>query len=82
MLLFDNLNIILPSHNPTLHAHTKDIELTIHFVYEHVISKYMKIQHVHFANTLTKSLGTTALQEFCTKLKAIVLTPHNLVEEY
>ena len=75
-LLCDNLTTILLYHNLILHNRTKHIELNIHFVFEQVIAKRMKNQHVpssfQVADTLTKPLDTIAFQELRTKLKFII----------
>lgn len=45
-LLCDNMSLVIVSHNPILHAHTKHIELDIHFIHEHVMTDKLQIQHV------------------------------------
>ncbi|MCI12906.1 retrovirus-related Pol polyprotein from transposon TNT 1-94, partial [Trifolium medium] len=46
VLLCDNVSAVLISHNPVLHARTKDLELDIHFVREKVVAKTLNVQHV------------------------------------
>lgn len=60
LLLCDNPNEVLLSHNLVLHARTRHLELDIHFVREKVASKKLLVQHVpsssQIAYALTKSL--------------------------
>lgn len=78
-LLCDNLSAMLLSHNHILHARTKHVELDIHFIYERIITKKLKIQHVpsnvQVADTLTKPLGTSTFHELQTKLKVASFKP-------
>lgn len=41
-----NLNIVVLSHNPALHAKTKHMELDIFFLREKVINKTLVVKHI------------------------------------
>lgn len=78
-LLCDNLNVVMLSHNPILHARTKHTELDIHFVQEKVAAKQLLIQHIsthaEIADVLTKLLSTTLFSDFRTKIKVHSQSP-------
>lgn len=63
VLYFDNSSAIALAHNPVLHAHTKHMELDIHFVREKVVSQALHVEHVsaahQIADVLTKPLSST-----------------------
>lgn len=79
MLLWDNLNAVILSHNPMLHAHTKYIELDIHFFNERFVAPRLQIQHVstheQIIDILTKPLSTNLFTSFRDKLKVASLKP-------
>ncbi|CAI8599637.1 unnamed protein product [Vicia faba] len=78
-LFCHNVSVVFLSHNPVLHAHTKHVELNIHFVRERVVARQLQVKHIsahaQIADTLTKPLGTRTFQLFCGKLKVICLNP-------
>lgn len=78
-LLFDNLNKVMLSHNPILHAHTKHIELDIQFVRKSVVAQRLQIHHVpphaQISNILTKSLPTNIFSSFRGNLKVASFKP-------
>ena len=46
MLWCDNQSSIALPNNPMFHAHTKYIELNVHFIREKVLNRQLSIQHV------------------------------------
>src|ERR1044072_366497 len=78
VLLCDNLSIVNLSHNPVLHARTKNVELDAFFVRDQVLSKKVQVQHIpghsQLADVLTKPLPSTQFLEFRPKLTVRSLT--------
>lgn len=78
-LLCDNLNVVMLSRNPILHARTKHTELDIHFVQENVATKQLLIQHfsthAQIADVLTKLVSTTLFSDFQTTIKVHSRSP-------
>ncbi|KAE8721332.1 hypothetical protein F3Y22_tig00016212pilonHSYRG00019 [Hibiscus syriacus] len=68
----DNTSDVAMTANPTYHAHTKHVDLDIHFVREKVTTKQMQVNYVLVAhqvvNGLTKPLSQNAFEEFRAKL--------------
>ncbi|KAE8711850.1 hypothetical protein F3Y22_tig00110271pilonHSYRG00126 [Hibiscus syriacus] len=68
----DNTSVVALSANPVYHAHTKHVDLDIHFVREKVAAKLMKVNYVpaahQIADGLTKPLARNAFEEFRAKL--------------
>lgn len=79
ILLCDNLNALMLSHNPILHARMKYIKLDTHFVRERVVVNHLQIQHVpahaHIDGMLTKPLLTSMFTNFRNKLKVVMFKP-------
>ncbi|RVW72812.1 Retrovirus-related Pol polyprotein from transposon RE1 [Vitis vinifera] len=82
VLWCDNLNTVLLSTNPILHARTKHIELDIYFVREKVLKKDMDIRHVpvneQVADVLTKAISSGQFNQMRNKLKVEGLTTLSL----
>ncbi|XP_039054241.1 uncharacterized protein LOC120196509 [Hibiscus syriacus] len=61
--------------NPVYHAHTKHVDLDIHFVREKVVAKLMRVNYVpathQIADGLTKPLARNAFEEFRAKFGQI-----------
>lgn len=79
MMLWDNLNAVMLSHNPILYVHTKHIELDIHFVHERFMAPRLQVQHISahekIIEILTKPLSTNLFTSFADKLKVASLKP-------
>jgi hypothetical protein len=76
----DNLEALALASNPVFHAHTKHIEIDVHFVREKVLNRDIQIHHLSIldqvADIFTKG-RTTA--RFCfLKNKLMVLPPMSL----
>ena len=82
VLWCDNLNTVLLSANPILHARTKHIELDLYFVREKVLKKDMDIRHVptneQVADVLTKAISSGQFNQMNNKLKVEDLTTLSL----
>ena len=69
----DNLNTVLLSANPVLHAGTRHIELDLYFVREKVIRKEVEVRHVpsvdQLADVFKKTISSTQFIEFRHKLR-------------
>ncbi|KAI3513013.1 hypothetical protein L1887_20337 [Cichorium endivia] len=71
-LLCDNMSSIHLAENPTFHARTKHIEVHYHFIREKVLKGEIDLRYVRtenqVADSLTKSLTSRKLIEFCDKM--------------
>jgi hypothetical protein len=60
LILCDNTSVISISKNPMMHSKTKHIPINLHFLWEHVIEKNIKLEYIatkeEIADIFTKPL--------------------------
>jgi hypothetical protein len=68
----DNVSAVYLSTNPVQHQRTKQVEIDLHFVREHVAVEDVCVLHVpttsQFADIFTKGLPSSVLSEFRSNL--------------
>ena len=78
ILYCDNTSAINISKNPVMHAKTKHIAITYHYVRELVEDKQVKMEYIHskeqIADIFTKSLSKDAFEYLRGKLGVIPLS--------
>lgn len=77
-LYFDNTSAIAISNNPIMHPKTKHIEISYHFIRDHVFKKHISLKHVatddQLVDILTKPLPYTRFSELLLKLGMLDLS--------
>lgn len=78
----DNSGVVQLAANPILHARTKNVEIDLHFVRDHVIKRSISVRHIpacdQLVDLLTKSVSNELFTKFRTKFGIVSLPMLNL----
>lgn len=61
MIWFDNMSTLALASNPILHAHTKQVELDLHFISDKVISHQLNVQHIPKSEQLAEAFTNLSI---------------------